>query len=437
MLAKTSLQVHRLFVNNAGVIPLGRCVFCGRFVALALMLSAATLVLGADVQLNGSWLTENQQWVVRIQPAHSEIQIKPGRNVFVEVIDTATRQRVPFRLKSVSRRFVDLAFPQLRRPMNLSLVVRGLLLVDQTGRRVAYNEELTVRAPPAAAGESTPPRPTSTPHAYYYSTGASPSPEQPRLAPGGGQPPHEAKPQPTIVERVSSGEPIGGGAAPPDIVGQGAPRPEPIMTGAEGPEETQIPQFPFPPPLASAFEEIPRELLVAYKAQPKLKDVDVALSSAFARCGYGEKSFYAVPDGFAMASRLEQINADGSFGTNRWAAETAPIRTFSIESYLGALFRARAGHFRVVIFMVTNHPFNQTDAKITSDQAKSWVKKGSNKLPKKIGDRDYTDDYTCMALIYEFETLGGGQARFVEPSEITGRTHLEKSGLLPALAHAR
>jgi hypothetical protein len=209
------------------------------------------------------------------------------------------------------------------------------------------------------------------------------------------------------------------------------------MTGAAGPEETQIPQFPFPPPMASAFDTIPRELLVAHKTHSKLKDVDVALSSAFARCGYGEKSFYAVPDGFAMASRLEQINADGSFGANRWSLATAPIRSFSIESYLGALFRVRAGHFRVVVFVVTNHPFEQTDAKVTSDQAKSWVKKGLNQLPKKIGDRDYSDDYTCTAEIYEFETLGGGEAKFVEPSEITGRTHLEKSGILGALARSR
>lgn len=430
MLAKTSLQVHRLFVNNAGVIPLGRWVFSGRIAALAFILSSAASVLGADVQLNGSWLTENQQWVVRIQPAPSGIQIKPGRNVFVEVIDTATKQRVPFRLKSVSRRFVDLAFPQLRRPMNLSLVVRGLLLVDQTGGRVDYDQRLTVSAPPTAAGER---------RYHEYSTDYPRAPDTTSPVPFNA-PPVQPSPAPTVVERVSSEEPLGGGAAPPNgtppdlAVGEGAPPPEPIEVGAEGPEETQIPQFPFPPPLASAFDSIPRELLVTYKTHPKLKDVDAALSSAFAKCGYGEKSFYAVPDGFAMASRLEQINADGSFGPNRWSLETEPIRSFSITSYLSALFRARAGHFRVVVFVITNHPFEQIDAKVSSDQATSWVKKGLNQLPKKIGDRDYTDDYNCTALIYEFETLGGGQSRFVEPSEITGRTHLEKSGLLSALA---
>lgn len=324
---------------------------------------------------------------------------------------------MPFQLRYSRERMlhsIDLAFPQLERPMNLSLVVRGLLLVDQRGRRIAYTPQVTLRAPPPAADER-------RYHAY--------SADYPRAPDTTSPVPLNAPPvQPTPPIRGLVREPLSGGAAPLEPG---------INVGAEGPAETEIPQFPFPPPMASAFDTIPRELLVARKNHPKLKDVDAALSSAFAKCGYGEKSFYAVPDGFAMASRLEQINADGSFGANRWSLETAPIRSFSIESYLGALFRARAGHFRVVIFVVTNHPFEQTDAKVTSDQAKSWVKKGLNQLPKKIGDRDYSDDYTCTAEIYEFETLGGGEAKFVEPSEITGRTHLEKSGILAALARSR
>jgi hypothetical protein len=227
-------------------------------------------------------------------------------------------------------------------------------------------------------------------------------------------------PQPTA--------PVGGGAAPPS--------PSPART--RPPTEAEIPQFPFPPPLASAFDTVPRELLVDRKPHPRLKDVESALGAAFTKCGYGEKSFYAVPDGFAMASRLEQFNADGSSaGADRWSSETAPIKSFSIESYLRALFGARAGHFRVVVFVITNHPFEQTEERVKPDDAKAWVRRGALELPKKIGDREYTDDYACTALIYEFETLGGGEARFVEPSEITGRMHLERSGLLAALNRPR
>ena len=419
------------------MVPLHRCAFLRCLIALGLLSWLAIVARSAEVELNASWAMDNQHWFVRIQPALPGIVIASNSPAFADrwfrVTDAATGQPVPFKLRHSRERMlhsIDLSFPQLQRPINLSLDLRGLLLVDERGRRVAYSPQVNLRAPPAAAGE----------RRYEYSGDYPRAPDTTSPVPFNAPP---VNPAPTVVERVSSEEPVGGGAPPPNgtppnmAFGQGAPPPEPINVGAEGPDETQIPQFPFPPPLASAFDEIPRELLVDRKTHPKLKDVDVALSSAFAKCGYGEKSFKAVPDGFALASRLEQINADGSFGANRWSLETAPIRSFSITSYLSALFRARAGHFRVVVFVVTNHPFNQTDAKVSSDQATSWVKKGLNQLPKKIGDRDYTDDYTCMALIYEFETLGGGQSRFVEPSEITGRTHLEKSGLMAALARAR
>ena len=404
------------------MVPLSRSVFLRYFIGLGLLLPTTTLVRADDVELKASWGMENQHWFVRLQPSRAGIVIASNSPAFADnrlfqVTDATTGQPVPFKLRHSRERMlhsIDLAFPQLERPMNLSLVVRGLLLVDESGRRVSYDQNISVRAPPPAAGER-------RYHAY--------SADYPRAPDTTSPVPLNAPPvQPTPPIRSLAREPLSGGAAPLEPG---------INVGAEGPAETEIPQFPFPPPMASAFDTIPRELLVARKNHPKLKDVDAALSSAFAKCGYGEKSFYAVPDGFAMASRLEQINADGSFGANRWSLETAPIRSFSIESYLGALFRARAGHFRVVIFVVTNHPFEQTDAKVTSDQAKSWVKKGLNQLPKKIGDRDYSDDYTCTAEIYEFETLGGGEAKFVEPSEITGRTHLEKSGILAALARSR
>src|SRR5256885_11560174 len=105
---------------------------------------------------------DNQQWFVRIQPALPGIVIasnSPGfaDNRLFQVTDAATGQPVPFRLIRSSndrvQRFVDLRFPQLQRPINLSLNARGLLLVDERGRRVAYNTQVTLRAPPAAAGE--------------------------------------------------------------------------------------------------------------------------------------------------------------------------------------------------------------------------------------------------------------------------------------------
>jgi hypothetical protein len=378
----------------------------------------ATSSVAAEVELKASWTKGREHWLLHIQVARPGFFIAPNSPLFendslARVADAATGQPLSFKLHRPHGRTIrgfDLAFPQLQRPINVSVSVNGLMVVDQQGRRVAYQQSVAARA--SMSGDrrpQPPPSPEPTRHIYSFSTDSSPS----------------ARPsaRPTAKADTSPDEDwVGSGLE----VGEGAPPPEP-----------EIPEFPFPPPQASAFDSVPRELVVAGKARPKLKDVDAALSAAFAKCGYGEKSFYAVPDGFAMASRLEQINADGSFGANRWSLATAAMTSFSIESYLRALFQAREGHFRVVVFVVTNHPFQQTEAKVSSDEAKNWVKKGLSELPKKIGDRDFTDDYVCTALIYEFKTLGGGQAQFVEPSEITGHTHLEKSGLLSALAQPR
>jgi hypothetical protein len=198
-----------------------------------------------------------------------------------------------------------------------------------------------------------------------------------------------------------------------------------------------VPEFPLPPPKASAFDEISRELLAGGRPHPLLRDADSALSSAFRRCGYGEKTYYAVRGGFAMASRIEQINTDGTPSTNRWSIEVIPVQRFSLNAYIAALFRARPGHYRVIVFVLTMQPFEQKSTKVTSEEASKWVSGGLNKLPKEIGDRDYSADYTCTALIYEFKQIGGGEAEFVDPSGMPGRTHLERSGLWTALERRR
>ncbi|HEX4638068.1 MAG TPA: hypothetical protein VH170_01130 [Chthoniobacterales bacterium] len=391
-----------------------------RRLAFALSILLTSFASAADVELKASWTKGPEHWLVHIQVDRAGFSIASNSPAFenerlIQVTDAVTHQPVPFRLRHLKQRMaraIDLAFPQLQRPMSVSVNLAGIVVVDQNGRRAGYQQSLTVRAPVTSDRPIV--QPSSSPlNPHNWRTAAAPP----------------VSPRPSVAASVAPL--VGGGAPPEDLgggleVGEGAPAPEP-----------EIPQFPFPPPQASASDEIPRELLVAEKTGPKLKDVDAVLSRAFAKCGYGEKSFYAVPDGFAMASRLEQINDDGSFNANRWSLQTAAMKSFSIESYLHALFQTRAGHFRVVVFVVTNHPFQQTDVKVNSDEAKSWVRKGLNQLPKKIGDRDFTDDYTCTVLVYEFKSLGGGEAKFVEPSEITGHTHLEKSGLLGALSRTR
>ena len=155
-------------------------------------------------------------------------------------------------------------------------------------------------------------------------------------------------------------------------------------------DQEAMPEFPWPPPRASASDVIPRGLLVGNAAYPTLSSVAQAIESAFEQAGYGQKSYYSVPGGFAMASQFEQINQDGSPSIDRWSSRVPPLRKWSLSSYLNALFTAQPGYYRVIVFIVSSKAFSQDDVKVTSEQGRAWVASGSNKLSEEIGNQEYS-----------------------------------------------
>ena len=198
-----------------------------------------------------------------------------------------------------------------------------------------------------------------------------------------------------------------------------------------------IPQFPWPPPVASATQVVPRNLLTGSRVKI-LKDVDELLTSALNINGYVEKSYYAVPQGFAIVTRIEQIELDGRSKTRpaRWSTDPSPLTEFSISAYIRALFTANPGYYRIIVFVVTNVPFTQSDRQLSRSEGIAWLRAGLNILPESIGAEGYTPDVICTALIYEFEQRGGQgsvSTRILLPSRLDAQTHLNKSGLLRSL----
>jgi hypothetical protein len=203
------------------------------------------------------------------------------------------------------------------------------------------------------------------------------------------------------------------------------------------PGDENIPSFPeWPPPRASANMEISRGLLLKDIAQPRFMDAANQLLLALDKADYGERSFYSVPGGFALVSRIERIYPDGrSEETNsRWLLTAQPPRIFSVSSYLQALFTSEPGYYRVFVFVVTNRLLVQSAASAPYSSLRDWVWAGSNKVPTAIGFSPYTDEVSCTALVYEFHQLSkGSEVELVKPGLLTGKTHLEKSHLLAAL----
>ena len=81
--------------------------------------------------------------------------------------------------------------------------------------------------------------------------------------------------------------------------------PDPIV----GPQP--IPAFPWPPPRASTMMNIEDAALRVAGDSTTLGQVDAELRAALNDAGYVDKSYFAVPDGFALVTRLEQIDDDG------------------------------------------------------------------------------------------------------------------------------
>lgn len=163
-------------------------------------------------------------------------------------------------------------------------------------------------------------------------------------------------------------------------------------------------------------------------------NVDQTLVAALSAGGYSARNYYSVPNGFALATRIEQINDDGSPKTPpaRFALEPEPVSMLRPMDYLKALLKGVPGYYRVIVFIVTDDPFKASGDRPTEEQATAWVSSGVNVLPREIGDLPFARDVNCTALVYEFMRKPGADSdatQFAMPGRLDAMTHLVKSGI--------
>jgi hypothetical protein len=168
----------------------------------------------------------------------------------------------------------------------------------------------------------------------------------------------------------------------------------------------------------------------------KVRDVEQKLRLALDTNGYTEVSYFAVPGGFAMVTRLEQYEEDGTSKVppDRWSVDVLPLRTFSLSDYIRALFQANPGYYRIIIFVVTPVPFVESSATVSRDEAMEWLRTGLNKLPASLGESPYTTQHTCTALVYEYmQATRGQEVKQTRPGHLSATDHLMKAKLLALL----
>jgi len=195
-----------------------------------------------------------------------------------------------------------------------------------------------------------------------------------------------------------------------------------------------LPPFPWPVPKPSALEVLTLESLGKLAGTGvTFRDVDERITNALYSAGYDDKSYFGVPGGFAIVTRLEKMDEFGNSDySNRWASALSPISLvdFSLTKYLEALFGVPKGHYRVFVFVISSEIVVQSGTPAVQEDAQTWIVEGANKLPNQMKDLPYTREHTTTAYIYEFIQSGVGEAASYNiPSDFTGRQHLERANL--------
>jgi outer membrane protein assembly factor BamD (BamD/ComL family) len=224
----------------------------------------------------------------------------------------------------------------------------------------------------------------------------------------------------------------------PEIVVPPAPPPPKVVerhhekAPSEGTADGQlIPEFPWPPPPASGFYVIPRELLVhpfpGTVGKASLSDIVKLLEHALEQAAYYERSFYSVPGGIAMVTRMERIKKDGSPDESKRWIDMEDRQSFSILDYINSLLFSDPGLFRLIVFVISDRPFVPAGPKLSARQAKSLLSHGMNAAPQPLLDKAFVPEHQVSVLIYEFEKQQNKDAKQITPSPIPARIHLEKS----------
>lgn len=189
-------------------------------------------------------------------------------------------------------------------------------------------------------------------------------------------------------------------------------------------------EFPWPPLKASAKQEVPDRVFRQTRSDRLvLADVSTKLGLALFKAGYLAKSYLAVPEGFALVTRLERIRADGTPypESERWCGDGIPIREFKLSQYVQTLSGAEPGYFRAIAFVVTPRTL-LPGTQLSGDERSGWLEDAWNRLPVAVSGYAYSPEYSCSAYVFEFEK-GNAGARPRIPGRLAALSHLKSSGL--------
>ncbi len=200
-------------------------------------------------------------------------------------------------------------------------------------------------------------------------------------------------------------------------------------------EGLTLPGFPWPPPACNSRYELPETALAGLGT---LGAVEQKLRMALDAKGYSQRSYFSVPNGFALVTQLEQYNAADASSRNdrtRWLDYPARDNFSGVMDYLKSFVVPQKGYFRLLVFIATNQPFGGGAQRVSKAQASAWLSQGFNKLPQSLAKTPLTPEYSVTVLVYEFEVPESNRKPVQKcPSTLfDAQTHLRKSGIAAGL----
>jgi hypothetical protein len=184
-----------------------------------------------------------------------------------------------------------------------------------------------------------------------------------------------------------------------------------------------ISTFKWPPPAPSTQDIMEKSILGNCKT---LGDVDSRLKTTLDQFGYYESSYYQIPGGYSLVTRIERIKEDVPVAYDppeRWDMDIRKSPR-SLSEYLAALALVKKGLFRVIIFAVTDAPFASQSNPVNSEDALAWLKNGTSSLPQRISEKKFSTTHYVAVLIYQFQKIEQQAPTFQSTSIFPCREHV-------------
>lgn len=193
-----------------------------------------------------------------------------------------------------------------------------------------------------------------------------------------------------------------------------------------------VPGLSWPPPAPSGRLVLPsRTGAWAERRGLTLGEVASQVQAAMTDAGYLERSYFPVPEGFALVTRIEQIDANGApkVAVARWNVESPAAGDSFFSKLLKGMTGAPSGLYRLFIFVVTTDDHSPTGTEPSYDDAKGWFVRGAAGPSNAMEVTRVTARHRMSVLVYEFETFGGRNVKALLPGKLACETHLKKAGL--------